>query len=47
MIEPTFLPYGDEIMEKSEVWEMLFLLRILSIMETLLFDLRNSSSGSY
>lgn len=35
------------IIEKSEVCEMLYLLRIESIIETLRLDLKNSSSGSY
>jgi hypothetical protein len=47
IIDSIFLLYGLEIIEKSDVLDIDFLLRILSIIEVLLFDLRNSSSGSY
>jgi hypothetical protein len=47
LLERESFPYLDVMMENSDVWEMLLLLKMLSMMETLLLDLKNSSSGSY
>ena len=47
IIEPFFFSFYLGITENSDVYEIDLLLNMLSIMDTLLLDLRNSSSGSY
>lgn len=47
MTDCNFWLFALDMMEKSDVYDTDFLLRMLSIMETDLLDRRNSSSGSY